>query len=149
MDGRGKLTLDNLGGLVEPVVARCFRVPRWFVVYTLSRCEERARVELKRKGFEVFLPTLITQVRHARRVYIASRPLCPRYLFVRFDIARDEWFHPIKSTYGVSALLKHNDIPARVSDATIAHWQDAQARGEFDMTKPARVPFAPGDRVTF
>jgi len=102
---------------------------------------------LEAKGFECFLPTLIRELRHARRVVIAKRPLFPRYLFCRFDIARQEWFWPIRSTNGVSALLKHNEIPARVPDATIAHWQLAQAEGLFDMTRPAALPFAPGDVV--
>jgi len=138
---------DDDNGSVEPVPPISFVGRRWFVVYTLARCEERAQLGLQAKGFETFLPTLIREVRHARRVAIAKRPLFPRYLFCRFDMARQEWFWPIKSTNGVAALLKHQDIPARVPDGAIAHWQDAQARGDFDLTRPAALPFAPGDIV--
>src|SRR5215813_8236501 len=82
----GPLARKEIGVVSEPVAPICFCGPRWFVVYTLARCEDRARLGLEAKGFECFLPTLIRELRHARRAVIAKRPLFPRYLFCRFDI---------------------------------------------------------------
>lgn len=106
----------------------------WHVVFTNIRCEFRANMGLKAKGFETFLPYLRKRVRHARYTTAVDRALFPRYLFVRFDIERDEWFHPIKSTDGVEDIIRNDSIPVRIRDDELAPIIEAQKAGEFDLT---------------
>jgi transcriptional antiterminator RfaH len=118
----------------------------WHVVYTNIKCEFRAKLGLQAKGFEVFLPTYERWIRHARYKKKALRALFTRYLFVRFDIDREEWYWPICSTDGVEDLLRSNDIPLRVPDHLILELQRAQNAGLFDETSEL-VRLAKGSAV--
>lgn len=119
----------------------------WHVVYTNIKCEFRANMGLKAKGFETFLPYIRKRIRHARYTNVVDRPLFPRYLFVRFDIERDEWFHPIKTTDGVEDLIRNNNIPVRIRDDDMAPVIAAQKAGDFDLTRkrPIASDYAPGE----
>lgn len=64
----------------------------WFVVRTKAGREVTASVAVAERGYQTFLPVQIVQRTHARKVETLSRPLFPRYLFVRFD--------PIRTDYG-------------------------------------------------
>lgn len=133
-----------------PLVPASFPLgKRWHVIYTNIRCESRAALGLKAKGFEVFYPTIRKRVRHARYTNIVERPLFPRYLFVKFDLERDEWFHPIKTTDGVEDLLRNDNIPVRVADRELEPLITAFNSGEFDMTrkKPLISEFSKGEVV--
>ena len=131
----------------DPLVPLSFaRGSGWHVVYTNIKCEFRARLGLQAKGFEVFLPTQERWVRHARYKKKAVRALFTRYLFVRFDVDKDEWFWPISSTDGVENFLRNNDVPLRVPDEAIRQLQQAQDAGVFDETR-ALVRLAPGSTV--
>lgn len=107
----------------------------WFACYTNIKCEARAELGLKAKGFDTFLPreTRI-RVRRGRKITI-TLPVFSRYLFVAFDPDREEWFHPIKSTDGVEALLENNQIPVRISAKVIDRLRHAEANGVFDKGK--------------
>jgi len=90
----------------------------WYVAYTNIKCEQRARMELCAKGFAVYLPTFLREIRHARRVNVVERPLFPRYLFVGFDINRDPWTE-VRRTDGVERLLSHEEMPVRVPHGVV------------------------------
>jgi transcriptional antiterminator RfaH len=55
----------------------------WYAAYTHARKERWARTNLWELGFEVYLPEYQRERRHARRTDVVTRPLFPRYLFVR------------------------------------------------------------------
>jgi transcriptional antiterminator RfaH len=134
----------------EPLTPASFPAgERWHVVYTNIKCEFRANMGLKAKGFETFLPCVRKKIRHARYTQTVDRPLFPRYLFVRFDIEKDEWFHPIKSTDGVEDLIRNGNIPVRVRDEELAPLVTAYQAGDFDMTRrrPVMSEFAVGEVV--
>jgi transcriptional antiterminator RfaH len=78
---------------------------RWYVVHTQPRQEARAEVNLRRQGFEVWLPSIRRARRHARRVDSTLTPLFPRYLFV------SEPWRSINGTFGVVRLLCNGDTP--------------------------------------
>lgn len=88
---------------------------RWYIVHTQPNGEERARSNLERQGFEVYLPKYLKHRRHARRVEHVRRPLFPRYLFVRFDPERAQW-RSINGTFGVAYLVSHGNEPTSVPD---------------------------------
>jgi len=89
------------------------RLRRWAVVLTHSHREFVAQANLEQQGFEVFLPSLLTTRRHARRLKTAKTALFPRYVFILIDRNRDRW-RCINSTTGVSQLVTTNDIPCPV-----------------------------------
>jgi transcriptional antiterminator RfaH len=51
---------------------------RWYVVHTQSYQEARAELNLRRQGFEVWLPLSRRRRRHARRIDTVLAPLFPR-----------------------------------------------------------------------
>ena len=55
----------------------------WYAAYTHARKERWARANLWELGFDVYLPEYQMERRHARRTDVVTRPLFPRYLFVR------------------------------------------------------------------
>jgi transcriptional antiterminator RfaH len=80
------------------------------VVNTQARKERIAADNLRRQGYEVFLPVLSKTVRHARSVRLAFEAYFPGYLFVRFDLASQRW-RPIESSVGVLRLIKAGNRP--------------------------------------
>ena len=82
----------------------------WYVVNTQARKERIAADNLRRQGYEVFLPVLSKTVRHARSVRLAFEAYFPGYLFVRFDLASQRW-RPIESSVGVLRLIKAGNRP--------------------------------------
>lgn len=94
------------------------RIKSWFLVYTKPRQEQTAQHQLGRQGYPVYLPmTQHNRKRGGRRVSVIE-PLFPRYLFIQLDTCSDDW-GPIRSTVGVSALVRFGQEPARVPDALI------------------------------
>lgn len=83
----------------------------WRLVYTKPQQEQRARANLERQGFTTFLPHLRTQVRRGGRFRARVVPMFPRYLFLHLD--HEDW-SPVRSTLGVSTLVRCGDHPAIV-----------------------------------
>lgn len=87
------------------------RLKRWYLIYSKPRQESLAQRNLERQGYEIYLP-LVRQPRRrlGRRVTVVG-PMFPRYLFIRLDSETDNW-GPIRSTLGVSALVRFGQQPA-------------------------------------
>ena len=83
---------------------------RWFVVNTQARREHVAAANLKRQGYEVFLPVTWRSIRHARKVTTVKAGYFPGYLFVSLDLNLDRW-RPIESTVGVLRIIKNGNRP--------------------------------------
>lgn len=64
--------------------------------------EWRAKENLERQGFGVFLPYRVIRVRRSRRLVESRRPIFPGYLFVNLE---ETGPGKISSTLGVSYLL--------------------------------------------
>jgi transcriptional antiterminator RfaH len=91
---------------------------RWYVANTLPHQEARAECNLRRQGFDAWLPLFRKARRHARRVDSVLVPLFPSYLFVRLDAAMERW-RSINGTFGVVKLLCTGDVPQPVPDGLI------------------------------
>ena len=92
---------------------------KWYVVYAKPRSEDVALDNLKRQGFDVYLPK-IEQVRRIRKK--ATKvvvPLFPRYLFIRLDLGRQN-ISPIRSTRGVCQLVRFSNNPVAIPDEFIS-----------------------------
>lgn len=121
------------------------QAPRWFVVQTQVNCEAKAAQNLKRQGYDVYLPRYLKRRRHARKVDFAAKPLFPRYMFVAIDLATQRW-RSVQSTFGVSRLVCNGEDPAPVPPGvvdTLRQREDEKGFVKMDL-KPA---FALGDKV--
>lgn len=90
----------------------------WYLIYTKPHKEQVARENLERQGYEIYLP--MARIRRRRLGKGANRiePLFPRYLFIKLDTKTDNW-SPIRSTLGVSNLVKFGMYPSSVPHALI------------------------------
>ena len=91
---------------------------QWYLVYAKPRQEELAKTNLERQGFETYLPLIRIARRRLGRRVIRIEPMFPRYLFIRLDKIHDNWA-PIRSTFGVSKLVRFGSEPTPVPDDLI------------------------------
>ena len=91
-----------------------------------------------------YLPLVRTRKRRQTRVVQAIEPMFPRYLFLALEAGTDDW-GPIRSTVGVSNLVRFGNETARVPDALV----DAlRAREDEQGLQRVEAPsFKRGDRV--
>ena len=117
---------------------------RWYIVHTQSHQESRAELNLRRQGFEVWLPLTRRTRRHARRLDTVLAPLFPRYLFVRLDLSSQTW-RSIIGTYGVVRLLCNGDMPLAVPEGLVEEMMQRRDESGTIVLMPRR--FAVGDAV--
>lgn len=117
----------------------------WYAAHTQPKGETLAADNLRRQGFDAYLPRYLRRRRHARRVDWAAVPLFPRYLFVRMDIEQVRW-RAIHSTFGVQHLVCHGETPAALPAGIV---EDIQAREDIGGLVAVKVapPFAKGEAV--
>jgi transcriptional antiterminator RfaH len=119
--------------------------PCWYVAQTQPNAETKALVNLQHQGFVTYLPRYLKRRRHARRVELVSAPLFPRYLFVQIDTATQRW-RSIYSTFGVSRLVGHSDMPEPVAEKVIAALK-SQEDGAGYIHLDQRPAFRVGDKI--
>ncbi len=111
---------------------------KWFVVHTKPRQEFCALENLKRQGYECFLPLIQMQKIRGGKCIEEIESLFPRYLFIRL-IEGVSNFSPIRSTRGVAGLVRFSGVPACVSDQLIEELRR--------VPHEAESLFNPGDRL--
>lgn len=111
----------------------------WYVVHTKTRQEACALENLERQGYHCFLPMITVQKISRGKWVEETECLFRRYLFIRL-IEGQSNFSPIRSTRGVSGLVRFGTLPAIVPDEVI----DALRR----MPAHEESMFKPGDEVT-
>jgi len=109
----------------------------WYLIYAKPRQEKTAVDNLLRQTYEVYFPQIqVTRNRNSVRK-VTIEPLFPRYLFIRLDAHTDNWA-PIRSTLGVTALVRFGAEPARVPDAFVDYLKSRQnAKGLHEWAQPA------------
>lgn len=114
----------------------------WYLTYSKPRQEKIAFFNLSRQGYTVYFPRIRQKSRGRRSG--ATQPAFPRYLFIRLNDETDNWSH-IRSTRGVSNLVRFGDYPARAPDSLIAALRGMEnEQGIRELYEPA---FQPGDYV--
>ncbi|MGF1644270.1 MAG: transcription/translation regulatory transformer protein RfaH [Thiotrichales bacterium] len=88
---------------------------RWYVIHTKPRQEDVAEGNLKRQGFEVFLPRCEQQKRRRGKWKGVIEPVFPRYLFIHLTFG-DQNVSTIRSTRGVSGLVRFGEQPTAVPE---------------------------------
>lgn len=112
----------------------------WHLIHTKPRQERIAREQLERQGFQTYLP----EIRQAGRSRVSILPLFPRYLFIRLTAGLDDWT-PIRSTRGVSSLVRIGMNPARISDQLVDNIRKREGTDGLHRL-PVEV-FSSGDRI--
>ncbi len=89
----------------------------WYLVQFKPNCHQLATRNLRRQGFETFLPLQEITKRKPSKFTTQLRPLFPGYMFVSFNLTQDpsqvSW-QKINSTMGVSRLVSSNGRPRPV-----------------------------------
>ena len=100
---------------------------KWYLLYTKPRQEKLALQHLQNQAYEVYLPLIqVEKIRQGVRGLV-EEALFPRYLFVQLDEAGSQSWAPIRSTVGVSQLVKFGHRFAEVSQDLVS-WVQDQAR---------------------
>jgi transcriptional antiterminator RfaH len=116
----------------------------WHLVHTKPRQEARAEENLARQGYAVYLPRALVTQRRRGKPQRQVEPLFPRYLFIRLEPGVDNWA-PLRSTLGVSAVVRFGADAAIVPDALVAALQAREdSAGLCDLRQ---APPEAGDRV--
>lgn len=83
---------------------------RWFAVQTKTGREALAELNLRRQGYDTFLPSSYRTVRHARKILTTRVAFFSGYLFAALDLETERW-RAIDGTIGVLRLVKAADRP--------------------------------------
>lgn len=130
---------------------------RWYAVYTKPRQEREAEIQLRRQGFETYLPLLRHTVRRRDRWQETIEPLFPRYLFIRLQLERDN-IAPIRFTRGVAHLVHFGNSPRALPQGFVeslsaqardgVHAQESLVFMRGDLVQILAGPFA-GAKASF
>ena len=118
---------------------------KWYAVYTQARGEIKAAENLRRQGYEVYLPQFMRRIRHARRVDWNLSPLFPRYLFVSIDIDGQGW-RSIQSTIGVTQMVCSGGRPLAVPSGVVGALRARENDRGAIVMGPSKT-YRPGDQV--
>ena len=116
---------------------------QWHLIQLKPNAHRLAEKNLRRQGFETFLPMHQVTRRSGSKFVSELRPLFPGYMFVGAGQAAAPW-RKINSTVGVSRLVSfgtsHRPLPSELIDALMARCDES---GE---VHPAPA-LEPGDSV--
>jgi len=98
----------------------------WYAVQTWKRREQSTATLLSGKGYEIFLPTHVSQQRRGRETQEVISALFPGYLFCRFDVQRRL---PILVTPGVVGVVGQGRVPIPVPLSEIQAIQSLVSSG--------------------
>ncbi|MGH1367669.1 MAG: transcriptional activator RfaH [Maritimibacter sp.] len=118
----------------------------WVLAQLKPNAARIARLQLKRQGFDSFLP-LVEETRRQRARFVPClKPLFPGYIFIALNGAPSPWT-TLNNTQGISRLVtfgaSQNASPSRVP-TTLVNELKARCDGA-GVLKPC--PVKPGDTV--
>lgn len=111
----------------------------WYVVRTNIKSEEKAAANLRRAGYNVYLPMMKIERQHKRTKKWLTKHLClfPRYLFLE-QPEQANWFKA-RMCQGVESVLGICGTPVAVPGARVERMIRDQAELLFDDTREAEV----------
>lgn len=102
----------------------------WYLLTSKPSQDQKAQEQLENQGYVVYRPMAVRNRSRRGKMVKVSESLFPRYMFIYLDTKSDNWA-PIKSTFGVSGIVKFGQEPAKVPDSLIKqllasteHYQD-------------------------
>ena len=118
---------------------------RWYVIHSKPRCELIAQAHLDRQGFRTYFPRALQPTRIHGRWIDRVAPLFPRYLFLHADVERQS-LAPVRSTIGVSALVRFGNHYAIVPDGLVENLM-TRAERETGLHRLQKPGFICGESV--
>ncbi len=118
---------------------------QWFAVQSKPRQESTAKEQLQRQGFTAYLPMMTVRKRRRAGWTTSAEPLFPRYLFINADIS-EQSLAPVRSTLGVSGLVRFGNVLRPLPDAVVHYLQQAEA-AQGAVPGEESWPFRAGDKV--
>ena len=116
----------------------------WYLIYCKARKEKVAQEHLERQGYEVYLPLILCRIKQRGRAKKTIQPMFPRYLFIHLSDQTDDWT-PIRSTIGVSNLVKFGTNPAKIPKNLILKLKESEEnKGFHDLPD---IKLVPGDHL--
>lgn len=85
----------------------------WYLLASKPQQDEKAEQQLENQGYEVYRPLAKRLRKHRGKMIERVESLFPRYLFICLDTTADNWA-PIRSTYGVSGIIRFGIEPAKI-----------------------------------
>lgn len=119
---------------------------KWHVARTKTGKEWTASKSVVAKGYLVFYPQQTVKRKIARKWDLVSRPLFPRYLFVRFDQETSQ-FGELNWCRGVAnrgLMVNADGIPLSVPDRVIERIRDRE-RSMLAQAGEITTGYKPGD----
>lgn len=117
----------------------------WYVVRSKVRQEDRAAYNIRRAGFDVYLPTMREERKprrsnvHKPHLYtVVERPLMTGYLFVGFA-SFAKHFGMVRGCDGVLDFLGVQGEPIPIPSSAVVDLQVAEMDMRFDKTRAARI----------
>jgi transcriptional antiterminator RfaH len=90
----------------------------WYLIHSKPKSENVAKENLERQGYETYLPLILGRTKRRGKTIKSIKPMFPRYLFIHLSEETDDW-GPIRSTLGVSSLIRFGVTPAKIPDTLI------------------------------
>ncbi len=116
----------------------------WYLVHTKARQEATALTHLQRQNYTAYLPMMHSNKRVRSAYQQVIEPMFARYLFISLSESQDDW-GPIRSTRGVSGLVRFGGVAATVPAALVELIKQREMLWE--TKPPAEIEFALGDSV--
>lgn len=91
----------------------------WYLIHTKPKQESIAKDNLERQNYSIYLPMVIIRRKRRGRSIRVIEAMFPRYLFIHLNDSTDDWA-PIRSTIGVSEMVRFGVIPAKISEDLVA-----------------------------
>ena len=99
----------------------------WYVAQTKPRQERLALDNLTRQGYSAYCPRAALLKHRRKRWQAIDEPLFPRYLFIELAEGVDD-FAPIRSTLGVTDMVRFGGRPAIIQQGVIAAIQEQEQK---------------------
>jgi transcriptional antiterminator RfaH len=118
----------------------------WYLAQTKPRQLARARINLERQGFTVFVPERDETIRRQGRFVTEARPLFPGYIFVHIEPARS--WSPVRSTFGIARIVTFGSggptrVPRNVVRALFARFAERGTESALRQGMEVRIVKGP------
>jgi len=114
----------------------------WAAVNVKPNQAKKAEANLMRQGFDIFAPRIKITKRQQNRFIHRFDLFYPGYIFVQVNAASDD-ARRVRSTYGVSSIVRVGDRIGEIPDAFIAEMRSRT----HEMHNQASVDLTPGQKV--
>lgn len=114
----------------------------WLVVLSKPGCEKKAELNLKRQGYDPYLPLIRTRKMKKKKLIPVVEPLFRRYLFVPTP---QQWTS-ITNTYGVASIIMGDNGPAKMPNSEITRIKSRESsHGFIELAQPEK--FKSGQKI--